>query len=83
MVFLLASSCGTKEVAIPSDSSVKFYAQIGTELRMDAEPRREGGFIYYGSADEDAFVFVVNEQGQELWFTRVEGEYYDDFAGAI
>ena len=81
-VFLI-TSCSKDKLEIPeTKSGIVFYTNDGDE-RILAISNFKDGFVYAGTSGGDAFVFAVDAQGKQLWYTKVGTILEDQFFGVV
>lgn len=83
VILLLLASCQETVVDLPSQTSVFFYPKVGTEKEHEYCALKDGGYAVCGNIEEAAYLFVLDEDGSERFYTTVNGEAFDEFRFVI
>lgn len=73
-----------KDIDVSESSSSLTYFQAGNQLKVQSvEKTKDGGFIYTGTQDEDAFLMKVDSKGEMQWYRTYGGSLVDVFYHGI
>ena len=83
VILLMLISCERQEVRLTTEAPILFHKQIGTETFHRHRALKNGGFAVCGVVEESAFFFVIDKNGGQQFYERVDGDKYEQFYDAI
>ena len=85
LVLMSVSGGCQKDVDLVEDSAanLKYYYKTGTETIREACSLQNGGMAYTGSSLGQAYVFVIDSDGKEIWEFSEDADQRSTFTDII